>query len=195
MKLNKSITGLVILTIFILSSCSQSRYSSRMVRVKSNHVAQNDKQVDRAKKDAGIFPADKSSITELSEDDKTNVVSTFHATQIEPVLNSEVKKADLKQENNKTLVKNKKMGTIAIKNMLDKQAPAKRMEQIQHKLEQQKIKAKASGEDVDSLIYLILVVVLILLVLSLLLKLLPVFSGILGLALLILLIYVIIQLL
>ena len=40
MKLNKSILGLVILFIFILSSCSQSRYGSLTRRTKANQIAQ-----------------------------------------------------------------------------------------------------------------------------------------------------------
>jgi hypothetical protein len=47
MKLNKSYLGLVVVFLFILSSCSQSRYGNLTRRTKANHIA---KKVDKPTK-------------------------------------------------------------------------------------------------------------------------------------------------
>jgi ABC-type Na+ efflux pump permease subunit len=181
MKLNKSILGLVILFIFILSSCSQSRYGSLTRRTKANHIAQQVKKVDQVKKDVGLIVTENSDLTIEAEPDIDLEVST-HAVNIQEAADATPIAQKLQ----------KYTGSKA-KTM---QLPATKKAKLVKQLVKSKMAAKSkANSDVDGVLYIVLIVILVLLILSLISNLIPALTWLLGLALLIFLIYLVLQLL
>ena len=181
MKLNKSILGLVILFIFILSSCSQSRYGSLTRRTKSNHVAQQVKKVDQVKKDAGLIVTENSYLTIEAEPDIDFEVST-HAVNI--------------QESADATPIAQKLQKYTGSKAKTMQLPATKEAKLVKQLVKSKMAAKSkANSDVDGVLYIVLIVILVLLILSLISNLIPALTWLLGLALLIFLIYLVLQLL
>ena len=181
MKLNKSILGLVILFIFILSSCSQSRYGSLTRRTKSNHVAQQVKKVDQVKKDAGLIVTENSYLTIEAEPDIDFEVST-HAVNI--------------QESADATPIAQKLQKYTGSKAKTMQLPATKKAKLAKQLVKSKMATKSkANSDLGGVLYIVLIVILVLLILSLISNLIPALTWLLGLALLIFLIYLVLQLL
>ncbi|PCJ63703.1 MAG: hypothetical protein COA58_15275 [Bacteroidetes bacterium] len=188
MKLNKSIFGLVVLSIFILSSCSQAKYSSHTRRVKADKIVQSTKKVDRIKRSAGLMEGEK---VEDSRVDRTVLVLPKVGST---TLNSEFR---AESERLKTLPVEKRSitetkGLKKIRDLAEKSRVAKKIKRVKKHIDSS---ITRTDDDVDDIVYIILVVILVLLILSLITKLIPAFSYILGIALLILLIYLLLQIL
>lgn len=180
MKLNKSILGLVILFIFILSSCSQSRYGSLTRRTKSNHVAQQVKKVDQVKKDAGLIVTENSQLTIEAEPDIDFEVST-HAVNI--------------QESADATPIAQKLQKYTGSKAKTMQLPATKKAKLAKQLVKSKMATKSkANSDLGGVLYIVLIVILVLLILSLISNLIPALTWLLGLALLIFLIYLVLQL-
>ncbi|MDC0104562.1 hypothetical protein OAJ52_01130 [Bacteroidia bacterium] len=180
MKLNKSILGLVILFIFILSSCSQSRYGSLTRRTKSNHVAQQVKKVDQVKKDAGLIVTENSYLTIEAEPDIDFEVST-HAVNI--------------QESADATPIAQKLQKYTGSKAKTMQLPATKKAKLAKQLVKSKMATKSkANSDLGGVLYIVLIVILVLLILSLISNLIPALTWLLGLALLIFLIYLVLQL-
>ena len=180
MKLNKSILGLVILFIFILSSCSQSRYGSLTRRTKSNHVAQKVKKVDQVKKDAGLIVTENSYLTIEAEPDIDFEVST-HAVNI--------------QESADATPIAQKLQKYTGSKAKTMQLPATKKAKLAKQLVKSKMATKSkANSDLGGVLYIVLIVILVLLILSLISNLIPALTWLLGLALLIFLIYLVLQL-
>lgn len=180
MKLNKSILGLVILFIFISSSCSQSRYGSLTRRTKSNHVAQQVKKVDQVKKDAGLIVTENSYLTIEAEPDIDFEVST-HAVNI--------------QESADATPIAQKLQKYTGSKAKTMQLPATKKAKLAKQLVKSKMATKSkANSDLGGVLYIVLIVILVLLILSLISNLIPALTWLLGLALLIFLIYLVLQL-
>ena len=180
MKLNKSILGLVILFIFILSSCSQSRYGSLTRRTKSNHLAQQVKKVDQVKKDAGLIVTENSYLTIEAEPDIDFEVST-HAVNI--------------QESADATPIAQKLQKYTGSKAKTMQLPATKKAKLAKQLVKSKMATKSkANSDLGGVLYIVLIVILVLLILSLISNLIPALTWLLGLALLIFLIYLVLQL-
>ena len=180
MKLNKSILGLVILFIFILSSCSQSRYGSLTRRTKSNHVAQQVKKVYPVKKDAGLIVTENSYLTIEAEPDIDFEVST-HAVNI--------------QESADATPIAQKLQKYTGSKAKTMQLPATKKAKLAKQLVKSKMATKSkANSDLGGVLYIVLIVILVLLILSLISNLIPALTWLLGLALLIFLIYLVLQL-
>lgn len=180
MKLNKSILGLVILFIFILSSCSQSRYGSLTRRTKSNQVAQQVKKVDQVKKDAGLIVTENSYLTIEAEPDIDFEVST-HAVNI--------------QESADATPIAQKLQKYTGSKAKTMQLPATKKAKLAKQLVKSKMVTKSkANSDLGGVLYIVLIVILVLLILSLISNLIPALTWLLGLALLIFLIYLVLQL-
>jgi len=184
MKLNKSILGLVILFIFTLSSCSQSKYGSLTRHTKANHIAQQVKKVDQVKKDAGLIVTENS---DLAIEVEEKVVSDMdfevatHAANIQEYADATPITEKLQK------YKGSKAKTMVL--------PATKKAKLVKQLEKSKIAAKINeNSDVEGVLYIVLIVILVLLILSLISNLIPALSWLLGLALLIFLIYLVLQL-
>ena len=175
MKLNKSILGLVILFIFILSSCSQSRYGSLTRRTKANDIAQ------QVKKDVGLIVTENSDLAIEAEPDIDFEVST-HAVNI--------------QESADATPIAQKLQKYTGSKAKTMQLPATKEAKLVKQLVKSKMAAKSkANSDVDGVLYIVLIVILVLLILSLISNLIPALTWLLGLALLIFLIYLVLQLL
>ena len=178
MKLNKSILGLVILFIFILSSCSQSRYGSLTRRTKANHIAQ------QVKKDVGLIltgnshlaiEADQQVGPDIDFEVSTHAVNIQESADATPIAQKLQKYTGSKA---KTM-----------------QLPATKKAKLAKQLVKSKMAAKSkANSDVDGVLYIVLIVILVLLILSLISNLIPALTWLLGLALLIFLIYLVLQL-
>jgi len=180
MKLNKSILGLVILFIFILSSCSQSRYGSLTRLTKANHIAQQVKKVDQVKKDLGLIVTENSDLTIEAEPDIAFEVST-HAVNI--------------QESADATPIAQKLQKYTGSKAKTMQLPATKKAKLVKQLVKSKMAAKSkANSDVGGVLYIVLIVILVLLILSLISNLIPALTWLLGLALLIFLIYLVLQL-
>ncbi len=180
MKLNKSILGLVILFIFILSSCSQSRYGSLTRLTKANHIAQQVKKVDQVKKDLGLVVTENSDLTIEAEPDIDFEVST-HAVNI--------------QESADATPIAQKLQKYTGSKAKTMQLPATKKAKLVKQLVKSKMAAKSkANSDVGGVLYIVLIVILVLLILSLISNLIPALTWLLGLALLIFLIYLVLQL-
>ena len=180
MKLNKSILVLVILFIFILSSCSQSRYGSLTRRTKSNHVAQQVKKVDQVKKDAGLIVTENSYLAIEAEPDIDFEVST-HAVNI--------------QESADATPIAQKLQKYTGSKAKTMQLPATKKAKLAKQLVKSKMATKSkANSDLGGVLYIVLIVILVLLILSLISNLIPALTWLLGLALLIFLIYLVLQL-
>ena len=175
MKLNKSILVLVILFIFILSSCSQSRYGSLTRRTKANDIAQ------QVKKDVGLIVTENSDLAIEAEPDIDFEVST-HAVNI--------------QESADATPIAQKLQKYTGSKAKTMQLPATKKAKLVKQLVKSKMAAKSkANSDVDGVLYIVLIVILVLLILSLISNLIPALTWLLGLALLIFLIYLVLQLL
>jgi len=175
MKLNKSILGLVILFIFILSSCSQSRYGSLTRRTKANDIGQ------QVKKDVGLIVTENSDLAIEAEPDIDFEVST-HAVNI--------------QESADATPIAQKLQKYTGSKAKTMQLPATKEAKLVKQLVKSKMAAKSkANSDVDGVLYIVLIVILVLLILSLISNLIPALTWLLGLALLIFLIYLVLQLL
>jgi PBP1b-binding outer membrane lipoprotein LpoB len=181
MKLNKSILGLVILFIFILSSCSQSRYGSLTRRTKANHIAQQVKKVDQVKKDVGLIVTENSDLTieagpDIDFEVYTHAFNLHESSDATPIAQKLQKYTGSKA---KTM-----------------QLPATKKVKLVKQLVKSKMAAKSkANSDIDGVLYIVLIVILVLLILSLISNLIPALTWLLGLALLIFLIYLVLQLL
>ena len=174
MKLNKSILVLVILFIFILSSCSQSRYGSLTRRTKANDIAQ------QVKKDVGLIVTENSDLAIEAEPDIDFEVST-HAVNI--------------QESADATPIAQKLQKYTGSKAKTMQLPATKEAKLVKQLVKSKMAAKSkANSDVDGVLYIVLIVILVLLILSLISNLIPALTWLLGLALLIFLIYLVLQL-
>ena len=185
MKLNKSILVLVILFIFILSSCSQSRYGSLTRLTKANHIAQQVKKVDQVKKDVGLILTGNSHLAIEAEQ------------QVGPDIDFEVSThaVNIQESADATPIAQKlqKYTGSKAKTM---QLPATKEAKLVKQLVKSKMAAKSkANSDVDGVLYIVLIVILVLLILSLISNLIPALTWLLGLALLIFLIYLVLQLL
>jgi len=175
MKLNKSILVLVILFIFILSSCSQSRYGSLTRRTKANDIAQ------QVKKDLDLIVTENSDLAIEAEPDIDFEVST-HAVNI--------------QESADATPIAQKLQKYTGSKAKTMQLPATKEAKLVKQLVKSKMAAKSkANSDVDGVLYIVLIVILVLLILSLISNLIPALTWLLGLALLIFLIYLVLQLL
>ena len=175
MKLNKSILVLVILFIFILSSCSQSRYGSLTRRTKANDIAQ------QVKKDVGLIVTENSDLAIEAEPDIDFEVST-HAVNI--------------QESADATPIAQKLQKYTGSKAKTMQLPATKKAKLAKQLVKSKMAAKSkANSDVGGVLYIVLIVILFLLILSLISNLIPALTWLLGLALLIFLIYLVLQLL
>lgn len=184
MKLNKSILGLVILFIFVLSSCSQSRYGSLTKRTKANHIAQQVKKVDQVNKDAGLIVIENSDLAMEVEKQVMSDIDfevTTHAVNIQESLDATHTTEKLQK------YKESKAKTMRL--------PTTKKAKLVKQWVKSKIAAQSkANSDVGGVLYVVLIVILVLLILSLISKLLPALSWLLGLALLIFLIYLVLQL-
>jgi uncharacterized membrane protein len=175
MKLNKSILGLVILFIFILSSCSQSRYGSLTRRTKANDIAQ------QVKKDVGLIVTENSDLAIEAEPDIDFEVST-HAVNI--------------QESADATPIAQKLQKYTGSKAKTMQLPATKKAKLAKQLVKSKMATKSkANSDLGGVLYIVLIVILVLLILSLISNLIPALTWLLGLALLIFLIYLVLQLL
>jgi Flp pilus assembly protein TadB len=194
MKLNKSILGLVILSVFILSSCSQARYGSMTRRVKSvkteHEVVKQKRQSDEVE---GKSLSAAKSVKPVSTASKQSVQddAVYTSEQVAEVLEVDQK---IDVETNGRISQNKRRKILSTLNKSGVQLNSfKNLKDFPaRKLEAKSLASKTNG-DVDSLLYIILVVILVLLILSLISKLFPFLNWILGVALLILLIYILLQ--
>jgi hypothetical protein len=178
MKLNKSILGLVILFIFILSSCSQSRYGSLTRRTKANHIAQ------QVKKDVGLILTGNSHLAIEAEQ------------QVGPDIDFEVSThaVNIQESADATPIAQKlqKYTGSKAKTM---QLPATKKAKLAKQLVKSKMATKSkANSDIGGVLYIVLIVILVLLILSLISNLIPALTWLLGLALLIFLIYLVLQL-
>ena len=174
MKLNKSILGLVILFIFILSSCSQSRYGSLTRRTKANDIAQ------QVKKDVGLIVTENSHLAIEAEPDIDFEVST-HAVNI--------------QESADATPIAQKLQKYTGSKAKTMQLPATKKAKLAKQLVKSKMATKSkANSDLGGVLYIVLIVILVLLILSLISNLIPALTWLLGLALLIFLIYLVLQL-
>ena len=175
MKLNKSILVLVILFIFILSSCSQSRYGSLTRRTKANDIAQ------QVKKDVGLIVTENSDLAIEAEPDIDFEVST-HAVNI--------------QESADATPIAQKLQKYTGSKAKTMQLPATKKAKLAKQLVKSKMATKSkANSDLGGVLYIVLIVILVLLILSLISNLIPALTWLLGLALLIFLIYLVLQLL
>ena len=175
MKLNKSILVLVILFIFILSSCSQSRYGSLTRRTKANDIAQ------QVKKDLGLIVTENSDLAIEAEPDIDFEVST-HAVNI--------------QESADATPIAQKLQKYTGSKAKTMQLPATKKAKLAKQLVKSKMATKSkANSDLGGVLYIVLIVILVLLILSLISNLIPALTWLLGLALLIFLIYLVLQLL
>jgi len=188
MKLNKSILGFVLISIFILSSCSQARYGSHTRRVKGSKIVQQDKRVDRIQRASGILTP-----SVASEDvyEETSEIVVAQKEEIHTVIEQSFAQEMVKEKTVKA-PKSTKPLTMNAKNQLKKTRPIKNIKTIQKKIAASA--AKTDGE-IGDVLYIVLVVILILLILNLITKLIPALSWLLGLAVLVLLIYLLLQIL
>ena len=174
MKLNKSILVLVILFIFILSSCSQSRYGSLTRRTKANDIAQ------QVKKDVGLIVTENSDLAIEAEPDIDFEVST-HAVNI--------------QESADATPIAQKLQKYTGSKAKTMQLPATKKAKLAKQLVKSKMATKSkANSDLGGVLYIVLIVILVLLILSLISNLIPALTWLLGLALLIFLIYLVLQL-
>ena len=174
MKLNKSILVLVILFIFILSSCSQSRYGSLTRRTKANDIAQ------QVKKDLGLIVTENSDLAIEAEPDIDFEVST-HAVNI--------------QESADATPIAQKLQKYTGSKAKTMQLPATKKAKLAKQLVKSKMATKSkANSDLGGVLYIVLIVILVLLILSLISNLIPALTWLLGLALLIFLIYLVLQL-
>lgn len=193
MKLNKSVLGLVIGAIFILSSCSQARYGTMTRRVKTHKVDQQKVVVDKSKKESGLI---------LSK------ANTQNATPEETVAVEKSKQTAVTTTDSDTYTKEAEVSTSTRKKRSGKDARKLRsVEKILLKVpgankavlklkDMKELNAPKSADsgDVESILYIVLIVLLVLLILSLISSVLPALRWLLGLALLVLLIYILLQL-
>ena len=189
MKLNKSIFGLVILAVFVVSSCSQARYGSHTRRTKGAEIVQADKKVRGVNKHAGILSRDKVSHI-VQNEDKLVIRNNEEATG---VLSNMMEHGTL--TNNKTLVEKKTFREVnRINKVLNAIGESTAVSNLGNSVKENVPSESASTNDETSdLLKIILIVILVLLILSLVTKLLPLLSWLLGVAVLVLLIWLILQ--
>ncbi|MDB9882315.1 hypothetical protein OAD66_04185 [Bacteroidia bacterium] len=189
MKLNKSIFGLVILAVFVVSSCSQARYGSHTRRTKSAEIVQADRKVRTVNKDTGMLSGEKVSDVEHNED-KSVVRNNGEAAGL---LSTMMEQGAL--TNTKTLLEKKTIRKVnRINKVLNTIGESTAVSNLGNRVEVNVPSESASTNDETSdLLEIILIVILVLLILSLVTKLLPLLSWLLGVALLVLLIWLILQ--
>ncbi|MFT4598166.1 MAG: hypothetical protein ACI9WM_000407 [Arenicella sp.] len=169
---------------FILSSCSQSRYGSLTRRTKANHIAQQVKKVDQVKKDVGLIVTENSHLAIEAEQ------------QAGPDIDFEVytHSFNLHESSDATPIAQKlqKYTGSKAKTM---QLPATKKAKLAKQLVKSKMATKSkANSDIGGVLYIVLIVILVLLILSLISNLIPALTWLLGLALLIFLIYLVLQL-
>ena len=189
MKLNKSIFGLVILAIFVLSSCSQARYGNRTRRVKANPVVQTSKKVDRLKTAKGLIQGEK---VEDTDNDEVAVVEKVE-TRAETVQSTFMLEKDPSTRFQKIAVKRVK--SKVVEKALEKLEDSKVLAKVQQAKENIDTSITQTDDEVGDILYIVLVVILVLLILSLISNLFPILNWILGVALLVFLIYLLLQIL
>jgi hypothetical protein len=191
MKINKSNVSIALMLVFMMSACSQARYGNMTRRVKTDRVAKNiekpvkvEKEISNEVMAVEVVKTDivpNLSIGESLVKEETavkNVVSEKSAR----LMDETGEKSEVKANTAKQIVSTK----------LNKLAKKPMINQATKTLE----KLKVQKTDSDSgLIRLILIILLVLLILSLLTKLVPGLSWVLGVLLLIVLIWFVLQLL
>ncbi|MGB0850363.1 MAG: hypothetical protein ACPGTP_03895 [Bacteroidia bacterium] len=199
MKINKSILGVVILFVFILSSCSQARYGSRTRRVKGSQIVQQKKNTKRYSKESGLIVASneeakKEVKTEVALSSLTQIDSESETIHVEKSIIENLSSQSNKSEKAKrsNIVSKAKVvkEVVKLRNNIESKTKEKIKEQAKV------VKAKPNGSsDVGDIVYILVVVLLVLLILSLVLNLGGLINALLGLALLIFLIWLLLQLL
>lgn len=199
MNINKSILGVVILFVFILSSCSQARYGSRTRRVKGSQIVQQQKKANRYSKESGL-------IISSHEEEKTEEVQTETVLSTLSEIDAEIEPIHVEKSLIENLGKQTKMGEKMKRNSigskvkvvkeiakLRKNIGSETKAKIKEQAKVLKAKPNASSE-VGDIVYILVVVLLVLLILSLVLNLSGIINALLGLALLIFLIWLLLQL-
>jgi len=182
MKLNKSLFYILGIALFLASSCSQSRYGNLTRRTKASHIAKEKVEHKPVKKEKverlssvkielsefNVSPLDKNDVKPIEVDDALVSLETQVDTRSTKLAEKEVKVKDLVR-------------------MIP--TPIKTAKKVKKILKEEK-KDEASG-----LVRLLLIVLLVLLILSLITKVLPILNWIIGILLLVVLIWFIMQLL
>lgn len=190
MKLNKSILGLVILAIFIFSSCSQARYGSHTRRVKANNIVQKATKAEMIRnatanitKEEDAQEQKENTSNEIVKEIKSTIDTKSIVAPTESTSYSQQKKDPARMERR---VAKKVEKLIAKSNVATKVVQAKR--DVTHSVTK-------TDDEVGDILYIILVVILVLLIINLITSLIPALSWLLGIALLVLLIYLLLQML
>ena len=195
MKLNKSILSLVFLVVFALSSCTQARYGSHTRRVKQNPVAQQHKKTQKVERNTGVIVAQEEPVTRTVEKEEINEVIAEKMVADMPLVAENATAAEIVVADTKASVSNARaQHKKPLQKLKDIKGAKRVVKQVKQEVKSS-VNQSTSGGDVGNLIYILIVVLLVLLILSLLLNLGGVIKSLLSLALLIFLIWLVIQLL
>lgn len=170
MKLNKSILGLVVLAIFILSSCSQARYGAMTRRVKGTKFAQQTKKVDQTKKNAGLIIIESNNLADEADETVVEIQevknTTVFVAQNSATDNKEILNQDIKLEKESRLTTNKNVASEKVINKL-----------VSNKLVNRKIDKLAKklqpNESSEDLLRTVLIILLLLLLAGIVISILP----------------------
>lgn len=199
MKTNKFIVIAVFFMIFMASACSQAKYSSRTRTVKTQNVY--------AKCGESVSVNHVSKVRKLRTEIRENIIAPFAVSRWENQQTSQVGHT-FSTVLNQPSIKGHKMLRQKVNEQVHKvgraKAKIKNVKPILFQLKKKQDIINASkkirqGSKTNTgngdILYILLVILLVLLILSVVAKLLPIFSWLLGIALLLFLIYLLLQLL
>ncbi|MBT8327569.1 MAG: hypothetical protein KJP21_07585 [Bacteroidia bacterium] len=185
MKLNKSILGIALMLVFLLGACSQARYGNLTRRTKATHLAKKE-----VKKEVKQTPLIVEEVIE-NEDQNSEVI----------LINKDVEQISYQESDDKSTVsstpKVKTEFSIKENDKVTKLAgplQKKALKKVLKNLDKNDNNVKPNNvNDDSSLLRLVLIIVLVLLILALIGKLLPGLNWLLGVLLLIVLIWLVLQ--
>lgn len=187
MKLNKSILGLVVLAIFIFSSCSQARYGNHTRRVKANNIVQKSTKAEKISNATTKIAADE--VNEQIEKSSDEIIVEHKSTISEERTATSVELPSYEKQT-KESTKTKKRGAKKVEKLMSNVKVATKVKQAKENI---RSSVTQTDDEIGDILYIILIVLLVLLILNLITKLIPALSWLIGLAVLVLLIYLLLQ--
>ena len=186
MKLNKSILGIALMLVFLLGACSQARYGNLTTRTKATHLAKKE-----VKKEVKETPVKGEVINEIVPTLKDAVLIENDAEQLEEANVSETIAITSPSTEKKSVTTSKTAKTaMKLAGPLQKRALKKVLKKLDEK--ESRVQPEKADDD-SSLLRLILIIILVLLIVSLLGKLIPGLDWLLGILILVVLIWLILQ--
>lgn len=195
MKLNKSILCLVFLAVLVLGSCSQARYGSHTLRVKSNDVVQKTTTDQRAKKATAQLDVQQVEEIATSKIKQTAEVLVSQKFIDQESIVGKPQKNNIANTGKQTNLNTAKKQNKAVKKVEKLLKYSKAKAKVQHAKENITSSITQADDEVGDILYIILIVLLVLLIINLITSLIPALSWLLGIVLLVLLIYLLLQML